>query len=180
MLPICENFPLLRTLLRHSCDKCCRTFNLTSKILHLEGSIQAYLFTISDNDSVLYHLILFLPFIQPLHLLIQDLPAVHILDNIWSGKPLSGEGDEFFEKRRKFRPTNSFARQSFAHQDNKKLSKWLVSLVGSLVLHLKTLLLLMGETFRRAKVTNFLFGDENFARRIVSPDENFARQSFAR
>ena len=32
----------------------------------------------------------------------------------------------------------------------------------------------------RAKVTNFLTGDENFARRIVSPDENFARQSFAR
>ena len=31
----------------------------------------------------------------------------------------------------------------------------------------------------RAKVTNFLRSDENFARRIVSPDENFARQSFA-
>ena len=31
----------------------------------------------------------------------------------------------------------------------------------------------------RAKVTNFLKGDENVARRIISPDENFARQSFA-
>ena len=44
-------------------------------------------------------------------------------------------------------------------------------LVGSLVLHLKTLLLLLGKIFRRAKVTNFSFGDENFARRIVSPDK---------
>ena len=32
----------------------------------------------------------------------------------------------------------------------------------------------------RAKVTSFLRGDENFARRIISPNENFARQSFAR
>ena len=31
----------------------------------------------------------------------------------------------------------------------------------------------------RVKVTNFLKGDENFAQRIISPDENFARQSFA-
>ena len=41
--------------------------------------------------------------------------------------------------------------------------------MGSLVLHLKTLLLLVGETFRRAKVTNFLFGDENFARLKFRP-----------
>ena len=41
-------------------------------------------------------------------------------------------------------------------------------------------LILLGETFRRAKVTNFSFSDENFAQRIVSPDESFARQSFAR
>ena len=34
-------------------------------------------------------------------------------------------------------------------------------------------------TLCRAKVTNFLKGDENFARRIISPDENFARQTFA-
>ena len=31
----------------------------------------------------------------------------------------------------------------------------------------------------RAKVTNFLKSDENFARLIISPDENFARKSFA-
>ena len=43
------------------------------------------------------------------------------------------------------------------------------SLVGSLVLNFKTLLLLLGKTFRLAKMTNFSFGDENFA-----------RQSFAR
>ena len=51
------------------------------------------------------------------------------------------------------------------------MSKWLKSLVGSFVLHFNTLLLLLGETFRRAKVINFSFSDENFARRIVSPDE---------
>ena len=39
---------------------------------------------------------------------------------------------------------------------------------------------MLGEIFRRAKVTNFLLGDENFARQIVSPNENFARHSFAR
>ena len=81
----------------------------------------------------------------------------------------------FLESDGNFRLTNSFAQQY-----NHNLSKLLKSLVGSLVLHLKTLLLLLGETFRRAKVTNFSFSDENFARRIVSPDENFARQSFAR
>ena len=97
-----------------------------------------------------------------------------------SGENVSGESDEFFEKWQKFRPTNNFARQSFANQCNHNLSKWLKSLVGSLVLHFKTLLLLLGKTFRRAKVTNFSFSDENFARRIVSPDESFARQSFAR
>ena len=47
------------------------------------------------------------------------------------------------------------------------------------VLQLETLLLLLGEIFRRHKVTNFSFSDENFARPLVSPDENFARQSFA-
>ena len=31
----------------------------------------------------------------------------------------------------------------------------------------------------RAKVTKFLKSDENFARGIITPDENFARQSFA-
>ena len=36
---------------------------------------------------------------------------------------------------------------------------------------LKTLSLLLGKIFRRAKVTNFLFGDENFVRRIVSPNK---------
>ena len=89
------------------------------------------------------------------------------------------KSDENFA-RRIISPDENFARQSFAHQCNHNLSKWLKSLVGSLVLHFKTLLLLLGETFRRAKVTNFSFSDENFARRIVSPDENFARQSFAR
>ena len=96
-----------------------------------------------------------------------------------SGETSSGECDKFF-KVMKISADKNFARQSFAQQDNQNLSKGLVSLVGSLVLHLKTLLLFLGETFRRAKVTNFSFGDENFARRIVSPDENFARQSFAR
>ena len=47
------------------------------------------------------------------------------------------------------------------------------SLLGSFLFQLKTLLL--GETIRRAKVTSFSSSDENFARRIVSPDENFAR-----
>ena len=42
---------------------------------------------------------------------------------------------------------------------------------GSLVLFFKTLLLLLGEAFRRVKVTNFSFNDKNFARRIVSPDK---------
>ena len=32
------------------------------------------------------------------------------------------------------------------------------------------MIILLGETFRRAKVTNFSFSDENFARRMVSPD----------
>ena len=43
------------------------------------------------------------------------------------------------------------------------------SLLGSFLLQLKTLLLLLGETFRRAKVMNFSFSRESFARRIVSP-----------
>ena len=33
--------------------------------------------------------------------------------NYLNGKTLSGESDEFFEKRRKFCPTNSFARRKF-------------------------------------------------------------------
>ena len=44
-----------------------------------------------------------------------------------------------FEKWRKFHPKNNFARQIFAQQYNHTLSKWLKSLVGSLVLHFKTL-----------------------------------------
>ena len=54
------------------------------------------------------------------------------------------------------------------------------SVLGSLLLQLKTLLLLLGEIFRRAKVTNFSFSHENFAQRIVPTDESFARKSFAR
>ena len=63
-----------------------------------------------------------------------------------------------------------FARQNFTQQDNYYLSKCLVTLLGSLALQLKTLLLLLGEIFRRAKVTNFSFGDENFVRRIILPN----------
>ena len=46
----------------------------------------------------------------------------------------------------------------------------LVSFKGSLVLHVKTLILLLSEIFRQAKVTNFLFGDENFPTK-VSPNK---------
>ena len=77
-------------------------------------------------------------------------------------------------------PVENLARKSFTQQDNQNLSEWLVSLVGSLVIHLKTLLLLLSEIFRKAKVTNFSFGDENFVGRIVFHNENFARQSMAR
>ena len=69
------------------------------------------------------------------------------------------------------RGDENFVRQSLNWQDNHNLSKRLVTLWGSLVLQLKTLLLLLGKTFRRAKVTNFSFSDENFARQIVSPDK---------
>ena len=70
-----------------------------------------------------------------------------------SAETLSGESDEFFEKWRKFRPRNNlpaenFSRQSFFQQYNHTLSKWLKSLVASLALHFKTLMLLLGETFR--------------------------------
>ena len=65
---------------------------------------------------------------------------------------------------------NSFPRQSFAQQDNHYVSL-LVSFKGSLVLHVKTLILLLSEIFRRTKVKNFSFGDENFSRQIVSPDK---------
>ena len=64
----------------------------------------------------------------------------------------------------------NFARQSFAKQDNHTLSTRLATLLGSPVIQLKTLLLLLGENFRLAKVMNFLFGNENFVRRIVLPD----------
>ena len=75
---------------------------------------------------------------------------------------------------------NNFDRQSFAQQYNHNLSIWLKSIVGSLVLHFKTLLLLLGETFRRAKVTNFPFSAENFARRIVSPDRVVSKTSLVK
>ena len=39
-----------------------------------------------------------------------------------------------------------------------------------LMLQLVILLLLLGETFRRVKVTNSSFSDDNFARRLVSPN----------
>ena len=39
------------------------------------------------------------------------------------------------------------------------------------MLHFKTLLILLGETFRLGKSDEFFFSDENFARRIVSPDK---------
>ena len=90
------------------------------------------------------------------------------------GETLSSESDEFFEKWRKFARRiillgENFARQTFAQQYNHNFSKWLRSLVGSLILHFKTLLILLGKTFRRAKVTNFSVSDENFARRKFRP-----------
>ena len=78
------------------------------------------------------------------------------------------KGDENFA-RRIISPDENFTRQSFAHQYNHKMSKWLKSLVGSFVLHFKTLLFLLGETFCRAKVTNFSLSDENSARRKIRP-----------
>ena len=71
-----------------------------------------------------------------------------------------------------FKSDENFALQSFAQQDNHNFSKWLFTLLGSLVLQLKTLLLVLGKIFRRAQVKNFLFGDENYARWIVSPDDD--------
>ena len=50
------------------------------------------------------------------------------------------------------------------------------SLLGSFLFQLKTLLL--GETIRRAKVTSFSSGDENFARRKISPDKVFRIDNF--
>ena len=85
-----------------------------------------------------------------------------------SGENFSGESDKCFEKRRKFRPTN-IRTTKFRQQDKHNLSTWLFTLLGSLTLQLKTLLLLLGKICRRAKVTNSFLGDENFA-----------RQSFAR
>ena len=46
--------------------------------------------------------------------------------------------------------------------------------LASLVLELKTLLVLMGEMFRRAKVTTFSFDDEIFSRQIILPAQDFA------
>ena len=75
-----------------------------------------------------------------------------------------------------FKTDEYFARQSLVQTDNQNLFKLLVSLLGSLVLQLKTLLLLLGEVFRRVKVTNFSYCDENFARRILLPKKSFALQ----
>ena len=65
------------------------------------------------------------------------------------GETLSGKSDEFFEKWRKFRQTNNFARQSFALQDNHYFSNWLVTLLGPLgftcIIQLKTFLLLLSK-----------------------------------
>ena len=64
-------------------------------------------------------------------------------------------------------PDKNFAWQSFVQQDNQNLSKWFVSLEGTIVLHLKTLLLLTGEILRRAKVMNFSFCNENFEKVVI-------------
>ena len=96
------------------------------------------------------------------------------------GRKFVGRKWRILSKVTKISPDENFSRQSFAKQDKRNLSKWLVTLLGSLSLQLKTLLLLLGEILSRAKVTNFSLGDENFARRIVSPDENFAWQIFTR
>ena len=63
----------------------------------------------------------------------------------------------------KISPDENFGLQSFAQQDNQKVH------LGSFVLHLKTLLLLLGEIFRQAKWMNFSFGDDNFARQKFCP-----------
>ena len=97
-----------------------------------------------------------------------------------SGKTLSGESDKnFLKSDENFRPKISPDKVS-PDKIIKICLNDFFSLLGSFVLQLKTLLLLLGETLRQAKVTNFSISDENFARRIVSPDENFARQSLAR
>ena len=101
--------------------------------------------------------------------------TIYVSLHTLSSETLSEESDEFFWK---FRTTNSFVRQSFAQKYDHNLSKWLFSLLDTLVLQLKALLLLLGKIFRQAKMTKFLFSDENFARRIVLPDENFAQQRF--
>ena len=59
------------------------------------------------------------------------------------------------------RVVSSCCRENFACQSLPKFHSFL--------LQLKTLLLLLGETFRRAKVTNFSLSDENFARRKFRP-----------
>ena len=83
------------------------------------------------------------------------------------------KGDKNFA-RRIISPDKNFARQRFAQQYNHNLSKRLKSLVGSLELNFKTLLLLLAKTFRQAKVKNCSFSEEKFAREVVSPDESFA------
>ena len=77
------------------------------------------------------------------------------------------KNDENFARRIVW-PDENFGRQSFARTDNPNLSKSLFSLLRSFVPQLRTLLLLLGETFCRAKVTNVSFSDENLDRRILS------------
>ena len=95
------------------------------------------------------------------------------------GRNFVGRKWRIFLKVTKISSDENFTGRSFAQLYNHNLSKWHKSLVGSVALHFKTLLFLLGETFRRAKVAIFSFSGEKFARRIVLPDKNFARQSFA-
>ena len=82
-----------------------------------------------------------------------------------------GESNNFFKNFTRLIPSSvrKFSRKSFARKYNLNVSKWLVSLQGSLVLQWKILFIYLFEIFRQVKVTDFSFGDENFA-----------RQSFAR
>ena len=75
------------------------------------------------------------------------------------------KSDENFA-RRIISVDENFALQDFAKEDNQNFSKGIGTLL--LVLKIKTLLLLLGEIFRRAKVTNSSFGDENFARQSLA------------
>ena len=71
-------------------------------------------------------------------------------------------------------PDKNFAWQSFAQQDNHNLFKWLVTLFRFTLLQLKTLVLLLGELFIGQKWHIFYLVAK------ISPNESFARQSFAR